>query len=640
MSDAYTDTLTQATDAAKRPSGLAYLSPSQKNFYRLLLYNDPWLFNHVVCGLTRLVPRIHQPITYAIAGRAEHLAWFLNTTTEKSLVIDQFRSELDRLGADPSAFDVATWRWDNAAAQRSMRKAISYFIQLLARGFYKSSNMMGTATWRITNDPNRTMLITHGVDDKAWALCEQMGDFLRSSTYRFFFDDPEAPEYRRFPDEPKQNILKNYIRLRGRTVPHKEPNVEARGATSTSTSGHYDIFVGDDITTVEQTPVEMQTAMVFLSRMPALQIHGNEIDRLFSETRHALDDAYAIVIRNPRVMHIELPNELHDEPLTLGTIRRVGIPTVPEIQNAEQIAEIKDDYLKDPEKGGLAYLQDYALVADAESASLFPPAVVDKREWQWAEDERKKKWIVRQARGNRDKSGKRTRLWVSGERIVELPENAPCPEGFTPKMAKIDPAQMHRVLGVDPAVSLVGDDWGVTAAAIDGQQFKYQLETIAAKGAEILMQAVLLLNEKWNPVKIGVEKAGAQELVIMLMQGDERFRSIKYKIVPVPNANVVKVTGIRNFVSGPLISGDLLLAPEDGGMRHEMKVYKPMSPKAIDNRLDSLVVASKLLDASRAESTDAIVARAAEARADRVRESFLDPATFIDTSTNWMEAMF
>lgn len=640
MGDAYTDTLAQATEAARRPSGMATLSPSQKNFYRLLVYNDPWLFNHAVCGLTRLVPRIHQPLTYAFAGRAEHLAWFLNTTSERSLVIDQVRSELDRLGADPTAFDVATWRWDNAAAQRSMRKAISRIVQCLARGFYKSSNMIGTQTWRITHDPDRTLLITHGVDPFAWAMCEQIGEFIRSDTYRFFFDDPEAPEYRRFPAEPKANILKDYIRLRGRTVPHPQPNVEARGAASTSTSGHYDIFVNDDITTAEQTPIEMETAVEFLDRMGGLVIRGNDIDRYGSETRHGLEDAFAIVTRNPRVMRIVLPNEIHDEQLTLGTIRRVGIPTVPEIQNAEQIAEDKDDYLKTPQKGGLKYLQDFALIADAETASLFPPPLVERREWQWSTDERGRKWIVRQARGNRDKTGRRTRLWTDGARDIELPETAPCPEGARPKMAKVDLDQMHRVMGVDPAVSLTGDDWACTVAAIDGQQFKYQVETIAAKGHEILLQAVLLLDEKWNPMKIGVEKAGQQELVVSLMHGDERFRRIKHKIVPVPNNNVVKVTKIRNLVSAPLLSGDLLLAPDDGGLRHEMKLYKPLSPKAIDNRLDSLAIAMTMLDASRADSVDSAVARANSARADRIRESFVDPRTLIDTSTNWMEAMF
>lgn len=606
----YQQTLDQALDVAKRPSSLYALPPSQWEQFRRLLRADPFLMATWLCGFDKLLPRIHQPLTYVIGGRARHLAWFLTTTKHESIVIDQIRSELDRMGIDVR---------DPAQLPR-LERALTAIDFRMARGFFKTSTSIPAVLCEITDNPNLTYLVVHGVQDMAEAMCIQLGDFIQSRLYRAFFPD-------RIPQDEKSNITKKYIRLAGRTVPHKEGTLEALGANATGTGDHFDRFYVSDLTTEEQSEIEQQEACRFLNKIPGLSIRGGgasgRVRRIHEGTRYGNDDDAAKLAGNMRFLHISMPAELRSTPPGFATIRDIGMPTAPEICNAEDLAEIVEDHMGDIRLGPVAYFRNYLLIPDIEGASLFPPAVIDANlagaQWRFAvdaKDAKKRIGVIRQAVDEKRKPKVR-------------------PDG-DPETVFIPWSAMRLVLGVDPSASETGDEWGVSVLARDSDRFMYQIETWAGHTHDYMMDVVLLLATQYNPALIGVEKAAMSILSVDLMQRDPRFRAIRHKIVPIANANQNKLIKFKMLLSPKLISGDLLLAPGDVHTRTEAKQYR-YGPRAIDNRLDSIAIAIETMGDITPSAKTPRQLHVEALRAERRRVTYEDPLLGAATES-WIEA--
>lgn len=607
--DSYQQTLDAALEVTRKPETQYNLPPSQWEQFRRLLKADPFLFSTWVAGFDKLLPRVHQPLSYLMAGRARHLAWYLTNTKHESEVIDQIRSELQRFGIDAS---------DPTQLGRLQRALATVDIRL-GRGLYKTSTGVPTMLCAITNDPNITMLIVHGVEPKAHAMCTQMGDIIASRMYRFFFPD-------RIPADFKNNVTKNWIRLEGRTAPHLQPCVEAMGANTTATGGHYDTFYIDDLNTEEQSPIEQEQACGFLNKIPGLSIRGNtvwgHVRRVHVGTRYGNDDDAAKLAANSRAIHINMPAEKRMQP-TLAKIREIGEPTVPEILTKDDLADIIEEHIA--QNGEVAYFRNYLLIPDSEAAALFPPEIIDANklggQWGWVNDPGNPHRRFGVVRAERD---------AKREIVVD-------PKTGKPKLVTIPLSAMRVVLGVDPSASDAGDEWAVSAIGRDHQGYFYQLETRAGHTHNYLLDVTLEMAAVWSPWKIGVEKAALSVLSIDLMQRDARFAPIKHRIVPVSTNNQNKLVRFRTILSPKLIAGDLMLSPDDVHTRAEAKQYK-YGPKAKDNRLDSLTIALMCHGAHAASGMTDEQMKERDRRAERQFMATVDAAVGYPLD-DWMEAV-
>ena len=183
------------------------------------------------------------------------------------------------------------------------------------------------------------------------------------------------------------------------------------------------------------------------------------------------------------------------------------------------------------------------------------------------------------------------------------------------KLLKIDVFRdLFIVLGVDPAYSDAGDDWAVTALGMDFEQYAYQLQTLHGKGFAGLLMAIIKLDTVWRPKKIGIESQPAQVVIDRLIASDPRFRRLEDRIVKIQTNGNGKDWNIEQFVAEPLKMGRLLLHPDARALKDEMTSYVP-GEKAIDNMLDSIVIAMRTVKRGRSVSQEAPKDRLARRKA-------------------------
>lgn len=574
------------------------LREKELQYIRRQLEADPFLFLTTVCGFTDLVPRFHQPLAYLLGGRANRLAWVIDQPDRQSEVTRQIKRELTRFGID----------WRNAKHLPLIEKFCRFINIRIFRGAYKSSVGVGVNTYRITVNPNTTGLIIHGVDDGAIAMCSQMGDIIKSDIYRAIWPD-------RIPENEKVNIAQDYIKLAGRTVPHKEPCIEARGQSSSSVGRHYDYFYLDDLIEEKMSPVEIAAAREFLNTIDPLSIKSKStnVTRIHIGTRFDEEDDHAILENIPECVQIYVPIDVlpNREPRSIENIKIRGIPTLPEVHSVEDIESLKTKQLADPDKGAYSLLRNYYLVTKSASNEMFPAALVNSRHYDWKVDEKTgRRSIVRQAR---DRQGQP--VFLDAEKTV-------------PKLVEVDPAALRYALGVDPAVSTseTADEYGAACLAIDHEGVIYLMKTVAGKGWNRCLEAAHQLDHFYGyPAKIGWEQGGAQDLLTELMQRDERYRRMHSRIVPVNHKNNPKIERIDRLVASKLKMGDFLLDPADHEVRREMRAFRGLK-NGKDARLDAIAIAMTCLTAPAVSQTAQEVQKN-EAERNRRYKASLDPMT-------------
>jgi hypothetical protein len=389
--------------------------------------------------------------------------------------------------------------------------------------------------------------------------------------------------YRRFFPErvPTGNLstlwTESQLFLGGRTNPAKEWTITAKSYGAEWARLHFQRLFFDDLVG-EQTcsPPYLLAVKRFLAGVRGLCNPVGDISRHHIGTIYDEDDDNKFLLSIERCLSILVPIETYDHAVENVEIR--GTPTNPEWHSTERIVEIQQDVCGDPEQGPLSYKRNFWLNPYAGGGRMFSASAVDNANWRATRVNKVLRLLlkVRAADGSFAQT-------TNGEI----------------KTRAVDADALFRVLGVDPAFSVTGDDWAITCAGMDELEHAIQLETVAGKGFDELKRNLLLMIRKWNPKKVGIEKAAAQEQTFKtLLEENRDFRRVAHLFQAVSHDGKSKEWRIANAVAEPITMGKLHLNPDDVALKQEMKVYVP-GRKAIDNRLDSLAIAYTLLRKAR-----------------------------------------
>lgn len=498
-----------------------------------------------------------------------------------------------------------------------MRPAILNFR--LFRRLYKSSTITHGATLFIaTNDPNKTIKITHAVDPMAWAFCQQIALTVLSGTYRDFFPD-------RIPDGDLSKLIgQKRITLGGRTISHPQTTIQAGGFNSKDEAAHYDTFVTDDIVTDNSEISEIREVIKYMKRMTGFYMPTRAVRRLEVGTKHDEDDDDTFLSTIQHCFTLRVPIEEHEGKVT--NILERGTPTCPEIFPSERITTEQDHVLSgdQDDDGYRVWWNQYLLSATGGTLRLFQPDVVDDpdRWWMGPYEHPNPNWQKRGhfliARFRRDKQGKPLRnpkkpaiYGADGQLLADWRENA--------EIVSYDPwIDLDRAILVDPAWSEreFTDNWAVSCVGQDSEDVKLQLETLSeTSGIEGWIAALAYLDEIWHPRVIGFDGNATQDPFIQnLMKTDKRLRRIASRMFKVKQSNQNKAIRLQEGVAEPLKVYRFLLAPpyrtkagvdRFGGniTRQELKLIKSSPKRSVrtdqDGIADSLAMSGSVLRGAR-----------------------------------------
>jgi hypothetical protein len=610
--------LSDQADAAASARSLGRrhaMSTGQFTRFREFLLGDSYAFAQIVCGHTDLVPELHMPLSYVACGLSDKLRTVLDASGFDSYVTRRLRTELHKRHID--------WRTKEGAAL--LDSQLDFVNIRWFRGSFKSSTVTHAGvTFMAVQDPNRTIKITHAIDDKAWEFCGQIGDTVRSGIFQDIFPD-------RMPDDPKGDITQKKITLGGRTISHPQTTIQAAGYTTKDTGGHYDVFITDDLVTEQNSSsAGLKTVHAWLKGMPGFYMNTRRIRRVHVGTKYDEDDDDKFLTSGKlatRCLTIRVPIEEYE-----GEVQNIlerGRPTIPQLYTKEKIQLLQDSVLSDEREldGARSWRCNYLLDAAAGGGRLFSASLVDD-ENRW--------WMGPYAHPSERAFPDRflvARLARNGEgRVLDTKGDVWSAESGLPRQVlRFDPwRQLDVVMAVDPAWKEGGDNWAVSVVGFDHENVGFQLETRSdTTGTEGWINAVAELDAIYKPRIIGADSnAYQEELVNEKFRNNKLLRRLKSKLVPVKaQNNQTKPSRIRAGVAEPLKSFKLLLDPSEYGTpaRDEMKAYKG-DPKAVDGILDSLAMARSLANRKSSADEQQRLKERIAARERAIRTTY-DPAT-------------
>lgn len=595
----------------------ASLSTSAHERLRAALLADSYLFAKTICKHKDLIPSIHMPVSYLACGLTDRLIETLDIPALDSYVTRKLREEFWRREID--------WRKPEGRAALDllingslMRPAIISIR--MSRRFFKSSVVTHAGTLYIaTVDPNSTIKLTHAVDPKAWAFCEQIAHTVLSGTYIDMFPD-------RIPDGDLSKLIgQKRITLGGRTISHPQKTIEAGGYDSTDESAHYDTFVTDDLVTDQTSISEIADVIKYMKRMTGFYMPTRRVRRLEVGTKHDEDDDDTFLTSGQLAEHcltLRVPIEEYEGRIT--NIEERGKPTCPELFPSERITIEQSHVLSgaEDEDGYRTWWNQYLLSATGGTLRLFPPDVVDDPDRWWLgpyehpDEKMRKRGRYLIARFKR-KDGKpvpkvdHVIFAEDGTLLSDWRKNA--------AIISYDPwAELDRAILVDPAWSEreFTDNWGVSCVGQDPDDVRFQLETLSeTSGIEGWISALAYLDEKWHPRVIGFDGNATQDPFIQnLMRTDKRLRRIASRMVKVAQKMPSKAIRLQEGVAEPLRAYRFLLAPAYRGLdgvdrfggnitRQELKLIKSTPKHSVrtdqDGIADTLAMAGAVLRASR-----------------------------------------
>lgn len=585
-----------AAESARSLSRRHAMSTGQFERFREFLLGDSYAFAQIICGHTDLVPELHMPLSYVACGLTDKLRTVLDASGFDSYVTRKIRRELFKRNID----------WANDFD--SLDNQLDFVNIRWFRGSFKSSTITHAATlFLATSDPNRTIKITHAIDEKAWEFCGQIGDTIRSGIYHDIFPD-------RVPPNPTGDITQKRITLGGRTISHPQTTIQAAGYTTKDTGGHYDTFITDDLVTEQNSsPNLLKGVHAWLRGMPGYYMQTRRVRRIHVGTKYDEDDDDNFLTTgklSTRCLTIRVPIEEHDGEVT--NILERGRPTIPQLYTKEKIQVLQDSVLSDEREldGAKSWRCNYLLDAAAGGARLFSPSVVDDENRWWRgpypypKSEYPNRFLV--ARVKRDKEG----------RPLDEKGTLASESGLPPKLVVYDPwKQLDRVMTVDPSWVSGGDNWAVSVVGYDPDGVAFQLETQSGEsGMEGWLDALQRLDEIYRPRVIGFDAHGTQDAYIEnLKRTDKRLMKLRSRMVPVRHDGASKPSHIRQGLAEPLKMYKFLLDPTELGTptRDEMKGYKHEARDPKDGILDSLAMGTAVKRRMRPQED-------ADARADRL----------------------
>lgn len=537
---------------------------ASRDAIRASLLEDPFLFCKVVCGHRELSSRFHRPLAYLLAGCTDKLISLLNDSSlDDAFVIRALRRSIR---------DVHGIDWNAPYGRNQLDRLIRFCNVRMYRGSGKSSVLHDIVLWHATRDPNETILICSGAEERAVSFVKQIRKIVLSDAYRELF-----PE--RVPVVDLATALtEKKITLRGRTNPSPQATIEAWGYASNNVGAHYNRFILDDLVGPENSsPVELAKVHKYLADMVGLFTPGLDrpVTRFHIGTRYDEQDDSNEFEKNKNCLSLIVPIETHDGLVEDISLR--GTPTNPDWTPEEEVQMRFDAIVTDPSEGPASWRRNFLLDPSAGGGRIFPSAIVDGADWTpWIHPLTKKMWV---SRVERDPKTKAPLLDKTG----------------ATRWLRFDPALLFTVIGVDQSFADDGDEWAVSAVASDQWGYKYQLRTITGHGFDAMWEIILLLALQYKPRRIGLEKGAAQETTMLLKSREAALARIRGLIEGVSHKNEPKVFRIINNVAEPMKMGRYLLDPTDLATKSEMKLYKGPSSRAKDNILDSLAIANVLI---------------------------------------------
>lgn len=575
------------------PAQPMILSRDDWETYRQLYLADPWEFAVDICNLDLLVERFHKPVVYLMTGQVRLLIDVLRGHL-RSVVISKIKLALKRRGLD----------WNNDEHFEAIEVFAHKLNIRIARKLGKTSCGEASVLWRITVDPNEAWMLISRDDPSAWAMCSFIGKIIQSARYRFFFPD-------RVPLDERIDLTRERILLAGRTKNLPQPSVTAKGHDSGLTSMHFTGGYKDDLTGREnKNTAGLKVVREFQANQAGLKMPeiGWRFMDITTGTRWARMDDSAALDNDPDCLTIYVAAEiLYDDtgkeiPRTFENMMLPGEPTLPEWFDAEKIAAEKTDYLKHPQEGSIALLANLLLTVIEDAAKVFRLDILRERKFAWYEDKIEERLFV--------------------ERLATITRSGKTIK----KVRRFDVKRdLEVAIGIDPSISLTGDQWGITALGRDTYGIRYQLHTVAGRGEVALFETLLLVVQTWMPehglVAIGVEAASCQTLILSLVSKDPRFQELSDLFVPVPHKNIAKRIRAINLIAAPMESGELLLDPDDLAFERECDEWDPEANEPVDGRIDSMGIAATLFTTKASGVSNEEIAKQARRDADQYARS-------------------
>jgi hypothetical protein len=592
---------------------------------RAAILADSYVFTKRICKHNDLVPAVHMPVSYLACGLTDRLIETLEIPALDGYVTRQlrrtFRARFRQFGDRPWNTREGRAAIDLAINGSIGRPAILNF-RMFRRVFKSSVITHGATLFIATNDPNETIKLTHNVDPKAWAFCEQIAMTILSGTYIDWFPD-------RIPEGDLSKLIgQKRITLGGRTISHPQKTIEAGGFDSTDESAHYNIFVTDDLVTDNSELSEIREIKKYMKRMTGFYMPTRRVRRIEVGTKHDEDDDDTLLCAIEDCITLRIPIEEHDGEIV--NILERGTPTCPQIFSSERITFEQSHVLsgKEDEDGYRVWWNQYLLSASGGTLRLFPPSLVDDPEHWWLGpyDHPNPNWRKRGhyliARHKRTLDG---RPIQNPKRPSIYDENGELREDWFRNAVVVayDPwTDLDRAILVDPAWSEreFTDNWGVSCVGQDPDDVKFQLQTLSdTDGIDGWVSALVYLDEIWHPRVIGFDGTATQDPMIRhLLDTDKRLRRFRSRMIEIERAKGSKAIRIKEGVAEPMKVCRYLLAPpyDDvrgghdrfGGniTRSELKLIKstPKHPVRTDQDgiADSLTMAGSVLRAARVAS--------------------------------------
>lgn len=625
-----------------------YLTRSQVEERRRRMDADPWLFVKWVCGHgERAIERFHRPLVYMFAGTAVLLAASLDRYDSE--VVTQIKADLRRRGID----------YHTKAGIAALRHLLRRINDRIARSAAKTTCGLDAMLWIPSRDPatpcdlpvasgpDVTIGLTSKSDSAAQdKFCVTLGGIMMSEAYQMYYWD------RIFTKKPEDYITRKFIVMNGRTRPSDQKTIEARGINSQWTSNHYDIIYADDIIGTESGEANLEEALLWLAAIHGISkapgLGGSR--HIFVGTIYGPRDDNAILSQNPEFLSLRIPIWKKSVPSSIQNVKVDGVPVIPEWYPLDTIRAMRSETISNPKLGAISWLQNFELSAHEEGALQFSSDLLMRSKFAWVE-----KTI-----GMRDgqpimRRYIRRYLWTpEGKPLPDLKRPAPqakepcrcwmaCPlENHA--FHEFDPLTQPRYIGVDQALALRGDKWGVAPGVVDQHGYVYALKTASGKGYWNMIAGIPLIFERWGgrfnaPRKIGIESNTWQGISTDWVRRSEVFQYLARNVVPVSPGNVQKTVRIFNSVLANLEMGRLMLDPDDFERDAEMLAYNAAEENPEDNIIDSIAIMMVVAATRPSTQTDEDIL--AEIRSlDARYTNDVDAATGVDLSDNFLEAMW
>jgi len=580
---------------------------------------DVWLFIKWICGHgADDIARFHRPLAYFLAGDAVRLAAALNTYDSE--VVTQIRADLTRRQID----------WNTKWGVARLRQLLRRVNTRVSRSMGKTSIGLDVLLHAGSVDPDTSILIASKSDDAAWAMCETVGNLMRSDAYKLYYGD-------RFSEEM---VTKKWIRMVGRSVANQD-TIEARGVTSQSYSKHYNVIYMDDLASTEakQGEATLGDALRFMA-----SLHGISISDRWGGTRYA----FVGTIQGPRDDHSKLANNPEYTSIIVPIWRRAdggkwnvknmmedGIPVLPELYDIEACRAKRADTLATDALGKISWLQNFLMCAHEAGSMQFTAELLRMQFFTWVHTDSGR--LIRRYLYNTDGSPKRNDQRRKEDcrcsRSCGLPDH---------DFIQFDPLTVPRALGVDQAISGVGDQWGVGASAVDAQGHKYQLKGAYDKGYWKMVPAIGHVFKRWGgmvnpPERVGIESNVWQGMSADWLKRSEELQYLARRIEKLPPSNVAKVARIYNDIYAGLEDGTLWLDPEDEIFQRCALEYNAADPDGQwDDPLDCVAMSIQTHKFAASGLDD----RAMQELVRTQEQSFsrdCDAGNWLDTSNDFLE---